>query len=115
MAQITSKTSLLASEEICTLINKNYGPKIHRTEKQVIENAIKDFAATEESGCWFVSAHHFLMSLSNNFAKKILENAQKNILMNSNYSHATLFTEIKNCISINSVAAANHFCQKMRK
>lgn len=69
---------------------------------------------TAESGCWFVSAHYFLNSLHNNFAKKIIENGQKNVDIPKNHNYANLFTDVKACISFNSVTAANHFCQLMR-
>ena len=41
LGMIASKTSLLASEELCTTINKNYGVKINRNEKQIIEGVIR--------------------------------------------------------------------------
>lgn len=69
---------------------------------------------TNESGCWFVSAHYFLNSLHNNLAKKIIENGQKNVEIPKNHNYGNLFTDIKACISSNSVTAANYFCQHMR-
>jgi hypothetical protein len=114
LALITSKNSLQASEELCSIVNSNYTSKLPRNEKHAIEGAVKEFAATEESGCWYVSSHYFLSSLHNNLAKKVIENAQKNVEIPKNHNYGTLFTEIKHCISVNTVTAATHFSQKIR-
>lgn len=53
-------------------------------------------------------------SLHNNLAKKIIENAQKNVEIPKNHNYGNLFTDIKSCICINSLAAANYFSQKLR-
>ena len=71
-------------------------------------------AAEVESECWFVVAHHFLSGLHNNLGRKIIENVQKNVEIPKNHDYGSTFTHLKNCISRNLQALADHHCLQLR-
>ena len=63
-----------------------------------------------QSECWFVVAHHFLSGLHNNLGRRIIENIQKNVEIPENHDYVNTFTYLKNCISRNLKALADHHC-----
>lgn len=80
LAYSVSRTSESVNEELSILVNPLYSSKeLHKNEKSLIEGTVREFKSVLESGCWFIVAFHFLSSLHNNLAKKIIENTQKNV------------------------------------
>lgn len=115
LAYSVSRTSENTSEQLCTLVNPLYSSKdLHKSEKLLIEGTVREFKSALESGCWFIVAFHFLSSLHNNLAKKIIENTQKNVEIPKNHNYANIFTYIKSCISKNLIAFADHFAFALR-
>jgi hypothetical protein len=73
LAYSISRSSESVNEELCILVNPLYSSKeLHKNEKMLIESTVKEFKGALESGCWFIVAFHFLSSLQNNLAKKII-------------------------------------------
>ena len=101
--------STFVSENIHTLINPNYGSKLNKIEKTIIENVAKDLRETNESGAWFFVVHHFLTLLNNLLGKRIIESAQKNVEIPKNHDYGKVFNASKLCISKNLLSYANYF------
>lgn len=87
---------------------------MHKSEKTLIDATVKEFKETQESGCWFVVAFHFLSSLHNNLAKKIIENTQKNVEIPKNHNYVNTFTFIKGCLGKSLIFFADHFTLALR-